>query len=113
MASIGPDSELQEVAQRCIWWAAPEEALTNTPRFLSHVMVYGLWQDAVIIRRRFSSAELRHALAQAPAGLFDLRSWHYWHRLLGQPVPPRPARRIPGYPVGMASSKSDFDVHRS
>src|SRR4051794_1823347 len=102
------DSELEEVARRCVWWAAADEALANTPQFLCHVMVYGLWQDAVIIRRRFSSAELRHALEHAPAGLFDLRSWHYWHQVLGQPVPLRPSRQIPGWPEGIASSKSDF-----
>src|SRR2546423_6716937 len=108
MIPMAADLELQEVARRCVWWAAQDEALANTPQFLCHVMVYGLWQDASVIRRRFSSAELCNALAHAPAGLFDLRSWHYWHRVLGQPVPPRPSRHIPGWPAATAcpSSKS-------
>src|SRR5438093_9311215 len=104
--------ELQEVARRCVWWANPDEALADIPRFLCHVMVYGLWQDAVIIRRRFSSAELQDALAHAPAGLFDLRSWHYWHHVLGLSVPPRPRRQIPGLHLPNPSSKSEFHLPR-
>lgn len=74
-------------------------------------MVYGLWRDAEVIRRRFNRDELCAALADAPAGLFDIRSWHYWHRTLGQPVPPLPMRQIPERPVGAAPSKSDFHAH--
>ena len=110
MATMAEDLELEEVARRCVWWAGADEALADSARFLCQVMVYGLWHNAAVIRRRFSKAELRHALAQAPAGLFDLRSWHYWHRVLDQPVPPRPRRLIPGWPVGAASSKSDFHL---
>ena len=110
-AGMEADSELQEVARRCLWWTSADEALGDTRQFLCHVMVYGLWQDAVVIRRRFGREQLMAALAHAPAGLFDLRSWPYWHRVLGLPVPPRPLRQIPGGPVGAASSKSDFHVH--
>jgi hypothetical protein len=53
-----PDLELQEVARRCIWWADVDEALSDTWTFLCHVMVYGLWQDATIMRQRFSNEEL-------------------------------------------------------
>jgi len=105
------DSELQEVARRCVWWAGADQALADQRTFLCHVMVYGLWQDATIIRRRFSADELHDALNAAPAGLFDPRSWHYWHHLLGQPVPPLHRRRIPGSLAARASSKSDFHLH--
>jgi hypothetical protein len=71
-------------------------------------MVYGLWHDAAVIRRRFSTHDLVDALRHAPAGLFDLRSWHYWHHVLREPVPPRPKREIPGLKANAPSSKSDF-----
>jgi|SRR3954453_23585699 hypothetical protein len=103
------DAELSDVAARCLWWAPPAEALADTRQFLCHVMVYGLWDDAAIIRRRFSTDELRDALAHAPAGLFDLRSWHYWHRVLGQPVRQRPSR-FPGEAVATTSSKLEFNA---
>ena len=108
MMAMEADPDLQEVARRCVWWANADEALADPRNFLCHVMVYGLWADATVIRRRFSSHDLRDALAHAPSGLFDLRSWHYWHHVLEQPVPALPSRQIPGLPVGVASSKSDF-----
>ena len=104
------DAELNEVAGRCLWWARPDEALADTRQFLCHVMVYGLWHDAAVIRRRFSASQLREALAHAPAGLFDLRSWHYWHRVLSQPVQERPTRRFPGPEVATTSSKLEFNA---
>jgi hypothetical protein len=105
---MDPNDELQEVARRCVWWASPDQILARPGLFLCHVMVYGLWKDVVIIRKRFSKDELRNALRDAPAGLFDLRSWHYWHHVVGLPVPPLPSRQIPGKPPGPVSSKSNF-----
>lgn len=113
MTTVIADEELQAVARRCVWWASPDKALRDAPTFLCHVMVYGLWQDAIVIRRRFSSHQLCDALARAPAGLFDVRSWHYWHRLLGQPVPPLPLRQIPGSRASAVSSKADFHMRGS
>ena len=110
MNTVIADEELEKVARRCVWWIGPDKALRDPPNFLCHVMVYGLWRDAMIIRRRFSHDQLRDALTRAPAGLFDVRSWHYWHHLLGQPVPPLPLRQIPKLPQGAASSKADFHM---
>lgn len=106
------DAELEAVARRCVWWTSPADALANKNQFLCHVMVYGLWEDAAVIRRRYSSNDLLDALAHAPAGLFDLRSWHYWHHVLGRPAPDLPRRAIPGSELGSVSSKSDFHLRR-
>ena len=39
--------------------------------------------------------DFRDALENAPPGVMDVRSWHYWHVVLGiTPVPPFPKRRI-------------------
>ncbi len=38
---------------------------------------------------------LRAVLADAPPGVFDRRSWSYWHARFGiAPVPPLPRRRL-------------------
>jgi hypothetical protein len=107
------DPELAGVARRCLWWTEPAQALADLRLFLCHVMVYGLWQDALIIRRRFTSDQLADALVHAPAGLFDVRSWHYWHNVLALPVAPLPRRRIPGSEAVGATSKLDFHQGRS
>ena len=81
-------------------------------RALPHLGLNKLHASFQVTGRGFPRDELADALAHAPAGLFDLRSWHYWHRVLGQPVPPRPTRQIPGEPNGAASSKLDFHVQK-
>ena len=91
-----------------MWSLAPEEALSDTRLFLAHAMVYGLWQDVEVLFRRFSLAELRDALCHAPAGLFDIRSWHYWHKVVGLEVPTLPRRNLPGNAIVPATSKADF-----
>ena len=112
MTGMTLDPELKEVAGRCLWWADANCALADLRQFLCHVMVYGLWQDAAVIRRRFASHELLDALRHAPAGLFDVRSWHYWHHVLRRPVPPRPSRQIPDFKPPTPSSKSEFHLPR-
>jgi len=104
------DAELEAVARRCVWWARPEEALASKTQFLCHVMVYGLWHDALVVRRRFSKEDFIEALDHAPAGLFDVCSWHYWHHVIRRPVPPLPRRSIPGSSGVNPSSKSDFHL---
>ena len=43
-----------------------------------------------------SDDDLREALAQAPPGVFDARSWSYWHLMLDpSPAPPLPQRKLP------------------
>ena len=59
-------------------------------------MVFGTWDDICPVIDRYGEAAFREALQSAPPGLFDNRSWHYWHhRLRLLPVPPLPQRVIP------------------
>jgi hypothetical protein len=62
------------------------------------VLTYGTHEDVTILRRYIDDGALREALAQAPPGIFDARSWSYWHLILnGQsPAPPLPTRRFAG-----------------
>lgn len=86
--------DLQEVARRLVWWALPAEALANPRRFLAQVMVYGTAEDVVAAQAHFGESGFRAVLDDPPPGLFDSRSWAYWHAVLGrgQPATPPPAR---------------------
>jgi hypothetical protein len=59
-------------------------------------MVFGTWADVGFALDKYGKASFRKALQSAPPGLFDSRSWHYWHhRLKVLPVPQLPQRAIP------------------
>jgi hypothetical protein len=46
--------------------------------------------------RYVSLDDFREALEHAPPGIFDERSWNYWHLMTGRhPPPPMPKRVIP------------------
>jgi len=87
-------TELEQIAAHLFWWKAPQEALADRHRFLAQLMVYGTTED-VEVRRHFGDDELRSVLADAPPGLFDPRSWAYWHLVLGLGPPGElPRRRL-------------------
>lgn len=89
-------NDLKHVAKRLFWWRSPEEALSDPIRFLAQVMTYGTIEDILTAKRHFSEDAFREVLANPPAGVFDPRSWHYWHLVFGiSPVPELPTRRIP------------------
>jgi hypothetical protein len=91
------DSErLASIARRVCWWQSADATLENTPRFLCQVMVFGTWDDVSFVFNHYKEVAFRDALQSAPPGLFDNRSWHYWHhRLHVLPVPALPQRAIP------------------
>jgi hypothetical protein len=85
--------DLEIIARRVAWWKTPAEALANTDDFLCRVMTFGLWSDVAYVGRMFGDDALRRALQNAPAGVFDPPSWHYWHYRLGfDQVPGLPKR---------------------
>ena len=87
--------QLEIIARRVAWWKTPAEALANTNDFLCRVMTYGLWTDVACVARMFGDDAMRRALKQAPAGVFDPPSWHYWHYRLGfDHVPGLPRREF-------------------
>jgi len=89
-----PD-DLATVARRMIWYETPEQALQNPVIFLAHLMTYGTIQDVVTAEKYFTPEDFRHALENAPPGVFDARSWAYWNTVFGRvPVPPMPRRRL-------------------
>ena len=89
---ITPD--LLRVARRVVWFKEPEEALAEPAHFLAHLMTYGTVEDLKAVQGVAGLEEFREVLERAPAGVFDARSWAYWHLKCGRvPTPPLPARQ--------------------
>ncbi len=56
-------------------------------------MALGTWDDIVAVRQVYGDDALRALLVDPPPGVFDPRSWHYWHAVFGiDPVPSLPRR---------------------
>jgi hypothetical protein len=88
--------QLAAIARRVCWWQPAASTLKDTPVFLCRIMALGTWEDTCIALERYGRNAFREALQNAPPGLFDPRSWHYWHhRLELLPVPSLPERVIP------------------
>ena len=95
MKPLPQTSQLLTVARRVVWFKPPEEALAEPAHFLAHVMTYGTIEDLKLLSGVVGLAEFREALAQAPPGIFDPRSWAYWNARCGrQPTPPLPTRAL-------------------
>lgn len=95
MKSLFLTPELAAVARRVIWFESPEVAIAEPLRFLAYAMTYGGHRDISVIREQLSESDLQEAIAHAPPGIFDPRSWAYWNLKLGRyPAPPMPTRSI-------------------
>lgn len=91
-----PPDRMAEIARRVCWWEPADATLARTPVFLCRVMALGTWEDVCVTLDHYGRPAFCDALRTAPPGLFDERSWHYWHhRLKVLPVPELPRRVIP------------------
>jgi hypothetical protein len=89
------DSRVRDLAAKLFWWKDPDEALADERRFLAQAMTYGNWEDMQLVRSIWGVDALRAVLRNAPPGVFDRRSWSYWHARFGiAPVPSLPRRRL-------------------
>jgi hypothetical protein len=86
-------TDLEALAARLVWWQPPAEALRDRNRLLAQVMVYGTPEDLAVARRHFPESAFRAVLAQPPPGVFDPRSWAYWHVVFGLGPHREPPRR--------------------
>jgi hypothetical protein len=85
--------ELLNVARRVVWFKQPEEALAEPLLFLAHVMTYGAAEDLAALRGVVEPSDFGEVLDNAPPGIFDARSWAYWHLVCDRlPAPPLPVR---------------------
>lgn len=87
------DPELLEVARRVIWFKSPTDAILDYRLLLSHIMTYGTDVDYAVGLRYFSKDDFRDVLLHPLPGIFDSRSWEYWHLMFDiSPIPPLPKR---------------------
>ena len=94
-ATASDHSELRDLARRLVWWLEPEAALADERRFLAQAMTDGCLDDVRLVRDAYGDEALKAVLADPPPGVFDRRSWDYWHVKLGMgEAPPLPVRRI-------------------
>jgi hypothetical protein len=63
-------------------------------RFVAQVMTFGDWNETLLTMNLLGTEPFRQALLDAPAGIFDIKSWTYWHQRLQLPLTPLPRRRI-------------------
>ena len=88
--TLQENEQIKQMAGRLMWWQAPEVTLANLPRFLMQVMTLGSWQEVEAVRGAFGEEALRDALIHAEPGVFDAKSWSYWHLIFGLPKPALP-----------------------
>ena len=108
--------ELLTVAKRVVWFKPPAATLANDVFFLNFLMVYGTPEDLAVAMRRYDDDDFRRALREALPGIFDARSWAYWHaRLDMEPAPPRPVREFmrpsTARPEGRRTPRSAIAAH--
>jgi len=95
MIPLALSDKLLPVARKVFWWGTPEEALQDVPRFVAQVMTYGDWQDVQTTLSVLGEGAFERALESPPPGVFDRKSWNYWHLFLGRnTVPPVPKRQL-------------------
>lgn len=93
MPSARASDRLREIARKLVWWKSPEQAIEDPIDLACRVMTYGTWDDVLVVQDVLGEDLFREALRRAPAGIFDQRSWRYWHlRLKSMPIPPLPKR---------------------
>ena len=86
-------TSLADVARRVVWFKPPRETLEDEVLFVNRVMIHGRAEDILEMRRHFDDEVLRNALRNARPGIWDARSWAWWHVVLDlEPVPPLPVR---------------------
>ena len=103
MKPLPATAELLNVARRVVWFKEPEEALRDPIHFLAHVMTYGTIEDLIAVGATLGKDEYREVIENAPAGIFDPRSWAYWNLVCGivpaLPIPNRSDRLTNTVPV--------------
>ncbi|MBX9617396.1 MAG: hypothetical protein K2X25_17525 [Caulobacteraceae bacterium] len=88
------NDDMAAIARRVIWFETPEQALSDTRRFLAYAFRYATHEDMQTLRRHLGDEDLRDALEHAPPGIIDGRSWSYWRLMLDLPPRPLPTRQF-------------------
>lgn len=87
--------ELAYLARKYVWWEPADWAFHHSEVFLSNVMNLGDWEDIELLQKVVSKKMLKELLKKRPIGVFNQRSWDYWHAKLGLgQAPSLPRRRF-------------------
>ncbi|MEX1119008.1 MAG: hypothetical protein WEB60_09460 [Terrimicrobiaceae bacterium] len=79
--------------ERLFWWKDPSHE--DPHRIAAQVMVFGDLKDIQIVREKFGEIIFEEILAAPPRGVFDRKSWVFWHKKLGKtPIPPLPIQGV-------------------
>lgn len=79
---------------RLFWWK--DTAALSPERVAAQAMVLGTWDDIREARERYGEEIFAKVLTAPPRGLFDAKSWSFWHKKTGRvPVPPLPDQPAP------------------
>ncbi len=90
------DAHARKMARKYVWWQPPAATLADAPLFLAQLMTLGTADDVLWLLSVTSDDDLRGVLRDPPVGVFNARSWSYWHLRLGfESVPDLPVRRLP------------------
>jgi hypothetical protein len=86
---------LRKAAERCVWFEPAETSVADPARLAAYVLTYGSPEDVKTLRAQISESELRGLIDDAPAGIYDARSWAYWNLMTGRfDTPPMPQRLL-------------------
>ena len=85
---------LLPVAKRVFWWGNPEEWLDLPIRFTAQVMTFADWDDTVLTYKLLGDSAFQQVLRNPPPGVFDIKSWTFWHHRYHMQVPPLPTRKL-------------------
>ena len=90
------DKRATAMARKYVWWQPPEVTLKDRRLLLAQMMNLGTVADLRWLLSRVPTSELRGVLRDPPTGIFNGRSWNFWHLRFGSmPAPKLPARRLP------------------
>ena len=90
------DARARKMARKYVWWQPPEATLADARLFLAQLMTIGTVDDVRWLLSVASADDLRSVLREPPVGIFNARSWSFWHLQLGfEAVADLPVRRLP------------------
>ncbi len=80
--------------ERLFWWDA-DETERSPQRVAAQVMALGTLEDIRNLRDRFGPEIFEEVLSAPPCGVFDAKSWTFWHKKMGH----REIPALPGQPA--------------
>ena len=92
-------NNLFRLAQKYVWWKDPSEAIQDTNYLLACIMTMGTLEDIIWTEDHFNQKRLQDVLRYPPIGVFNGRSWYFWHYRLNlaeeeADVPEMPSRKF-------------------